>query len=113
MPDQVPDNVKRERMEQLVDVVQTVAARRNASRIGLVEEVLVEGPSRTDPLLLRGSHAPQHDRRTSPARHRPASLRTSRSKAPRRRRSVGASTPSSRSEPDRGGAIDTNPGSKP
>ena len=54
MPDQVPDDVKRERIEQLVDVVQRIAAERNAERVGRVEEVLVEGPSRTDPTLLRG-----------------------------------------------------------
>ena len=54
MPDQVPDDVKRERIERLVEVVQRVAAGRNASRVGLVEEVLVESPSRTDPELLRG-----------------------------------------------------------
>ena len=54
LPDQVPDSVKRERIEQLVEVVQTGAAARNAARVGLVEEVLVEGPSRTDPSLLRG-----------------------------------------------------------
>jgi tRNA-2-methylthio-N6-dimethylallyladenosine synthase len=54
MPDQIPDEMKRERIERLVEVVQTVAAARNATRVGLVEEVLVEGPSRTDPSLLRG-----------------------------------------------------------
>jgi tRNA-2-methylthio-N6-dimethylallyladenosine synthase len=54
MPDQVPEEVKRERIERLVDVVQRVAAERNAERVGGVEEVLVEGPSRTDPALLRG-----------------------------------------------------------
>ena len=54
MADQVPDDVKRARMERLVDVVQKVAARRNEARVGLVEEVLVEGPSRTDPRLVRG-----------------------------------------------------------
>jgi tRNA-2-methylthio-N6-dimethylallyladenosine synthase len=54
MPDQVSDDVKRERMERLVEVVQRIAAERNATRIGLVEEVLVEGPSRTDAALLRG-----------------------------------------------------------
>ena len=54
MPEQVPDNVKRERMERLVDVVQRIAADRNAARIGRLEEVLVEGPSRTDPTLFRG-----------------------------------------------------------
>jgi tRNA-2-methylthio-N6-dimethylallyladenosine synthase len=54
MPDQVDEDVKRDRMERLVEVVQRGAGRRNAARVGLVEEVLVEGPSRTDPTLLRG-----------------------------------------------------------
>ncbi len=54
MPDQVPDGVKHERIERLVEVVQRVAAERNAERVGLVEEVLVEGTSRTDASLLRG-----------------------------------------------------------
>ncbi|MHB8641945.1 MAG: tRNA (N6-isopentenyl adenosine(37)-C2)-methylthiotransferase MiaB [Gaiellaceae bacterium] len=54
MADQVPDTVKQERIERLVDVVQRVAHRRNQERVGLVEEVLVEGTSRTDPSLLRG-----------------------------------------------------------
>jgi tRNA-2-methylthio-N6-dimethylallyladenosine synthase len=54
MPDQVTDDVKRERMERLVEVVQRTAAARNAARVGLVEEVLVEGPSRTETSLLRG-----------------------------------------------------------
>ena len=54
MPDQVPDEMKRERIEQLVEFVQRSAAARNAARVGRVEEVLVEGPSRTEPELLRG-----------------------------------------------------------
>ena len=54
MPDQIPDDVKRDRIERLVQVVQRVAAARNAARVGGVEEVLVEGPSRTDSSLLRG-----------------------------------------------------------
>jgi tRNA-2-methylthio-N6-dimethylallyladenosine synthase len=54
MPDQVPDEVKHTRIERLVEVVQRVAQERNGERIGRVEEVLVEGPSRTDPSLLRG-----------------------------------------------------------
>jgi len=54
MPDQVPDEVKHERLERLVEVVQRVALDRNQGRIGLVEEVLVEGPSRTDPARRRG-----------------------------------------------------------
>ena len=54
MPDQVPDEVKRERIERLIDVVQRIARERNEERVGGVEEVLVEGPSRTDPGVLRG-----------------------------------------------------------
>ena len=54
MPDQVPDAVKHERLERLVEVVQRIAADRNADRVGRVEEVLVEGPSRTEASLLRG-----------------------------------------------------------
>jgi tRNA-2-methylthio-N6-dimethylallyladenosine synthase len=54
MADQIAEDVKRDRIERLVDVVQTCAAARNAERVGGVEEVLVEGVSRTDPSLLRG-----------------------------------------------------------
>jgi tRNA-2-methylthio-N6-dimethylallyladenosine synthase len=54
MPDQVPEDVRHERLERLVELVQHIAAERNAERVGLVEEVLVEGASRTDPALLRG-----------------------------------------------------------
>jgi tRNA-2-methylthio-N6-dimethylallyladenosine synthase len=54
LPDQVPENVKRDRIERLVGVVQRLAAERNEARVGLVEEILVEGPSRTDGTLLRG-----------------------------------------------------------
>jgi len=54
LPDQVPEEVKRERIERLIEVVQGVAAARNRERIGRVEEVLVEGASRTDASLLRG-----------------------------------------------------------
>ena len=54
MPDQVPEDLKRGRIERLVDVVQRIARERNEDRVGGVEEVLVEGASRTDPSLLRG-----------------------------------------------------------
>jgi tRNA-2-methylthio-N6-dimethylallyladenosine synthase len=54
LPDQVPGDVKHERLERLVEVVQRVSAERNAERVGRVEEVLVEGTSRTDATLLRG-----------------------------------------------------------
>jgi tRNA-2-methylthio-N6-dimethylallyladenosine synthase len=52
--DQIPEEIKRDRIERLIDVVQRVAAARNAERVGGVEEVLVEGTSRTDSSLLRG-----------------------------------------------------------
>jgi tRNA-2-methylthio-N6-dimethylallyladenosine synthase len=54
LPNPVPDAVKHKRLELLVDRVQRIAAERNAERVGRVEEVLVEGSSRTDPTLMRG-----------------------------------------------------------
>jgi tRNA-2-methylthio-N6-dimethylallyladenosine synthase len=50
----VPEPVKHERLERLVEVVQRIAAEKNAERVGRVEQVLVEGPSRNDTSLLRG-----------------------------------------------------------
>jgi tRNA-2-methylthio-N6-dimethylallyladenosine synthase len=54
MPDQIPHELKIERMERLVEVTQRLARENNGARVGRVEEVLVEGPSRTDPSVLRG-----------------------------------------------------------
>jgi tRNA-2-methylthio-N6-dimethylallyladenosine synthase len=54
MDAQVPHELKIERMERLVELTQRVAAERNATRVGRIEQVLVEGPSRTDDSLLRG-----------------------------------------------------------
>jgi tRNA-2-methylthio-N6-dimethylallyladenosine synthase len=54
MADQVPEVIKHERLERLVEVVQRIAAAKNAERVGRIEQVLVEGPSRTDRTLLRG-----------------------------------------------------------
>jgi tRNA-2-methylthio-N6-dimethylallyladenosine synthase len=54
MADRVPHPVKRERMERLVELVQRRARERAQRFVGRVEEVLVEGPSRTDPTKLRG-----------------------------------------------------------
>jgi tRNA-2-methylthio-N6-dimethylallyladenosine synthase len=54
MADQVPHELKTERMERLVELTQRMARERNQARIGRLEEVLVEGPSRTDPSVLRG-----------------------------------------------------------
>jgi tRNA-2-methylthio-N6-dimethylallyladenosine synthase len=54
LPDDVPAEVKRERIGRLVETVQRVAAERAARFVGSTREVLVEGPSRTDPSRLRG-----------------------------------------------------------
>ena len=54
MTDQVPHPVKRERMERLVELVQRRARERAQRFVGRTMEVLVEGPSRTDPARLRG-----------------------------------------------------------
>ncbi|HTD57333.1 MAG TPA: tRNA (N6-isopentenyl adenosine(37)-C2)-methylthiotransferase MiaB [Solirubrobacteraceae bacterium] len=50
----VPHPVKVERMERLVEVVQRRALERAQRFVGRTVEVLVEGPSRTDPLRQRG-----------------------------------------------------------
>ena len=54
LEDDVPAEVKRERIARLVEVVQATAARRASRFVGRTAEVLVEGPSRTDPSRLRG-----------------------------------------------------------
>ncbi|MGB7588401.1 MAG: tRNA (N6-isopentenyl adenosine(37)-C2)-methylthiotransferase MiaB [Solirubrobacterales bacterium] len=54
MGKQVPHPVKTERMERLVALVQGHAAKRAQRFVGREMEVLVEGPSRTDPSRLRG-----------------------------------------------------------
>ncbi|HWE32006.1 MAG TPA: tRNA (N6-isopentenyl adenosine(37)-C2)-methylthiotransferase MiaB [Solirubrobacteraceae bacterium] len=54
LPDRVEHAVKVERMERLVEVVQRRARERAQRFVGRSLEVLVEGPSRTDPSRLRG-----------------------------------------------------------
>jgi tRNA-2-methylthio-N6-dimethylallyladenosine synthase len=54
LPDQVPHPVKVERMERLVELIQRRAVQRAQRFVGRTLEVLVEGPSRTDPTRLRG-----------------------------------------------------------
>ena len=50
----VPTEVARERMRKLVEVVERHALRRHEARVGRVEEVLVDGPSKKDPSVLAG-----------------------------------------------------------
>ncbi|MGI8571635.1 MAG: tRNA (N6-isopentenyl adenosine(37)-C2)-methylthiotransferase MiaB [Solirubrobacteraceae bacterium] len=54
LSDQVPHQVKVERMERLVEVIQRRAHVRAQRFVGRRLEVLVEGPSRNDPSRLRG-----------------------------------------------------------
>jgi tRNA-2-methylthio-N6-dimethylallyladenosine synthase len=54
LENQVPHEVKRERMERLVDAVQRIQRERAQRFVGRTMEVLVEGPSRTDASRLRG-----------------------------------------------------------
>jgi tRNA-2-methylthio-N6-dimethylallyladenosine synthase len=54
MHEQVPHPVKQERMKRLVDLVQERARERAQRFVGRTIDVLVEGPSRTDPTRLRG-----------------------------------------------------------
>jgi tRNA-2-methylthio-N6-dimethylallyladenosine synthase len=54
MADQVPHETKVARMERLVEVVQRRAREQAQRFVGRTLQVLVEGPSRTDPARLRG-----------------------------------------------------------
>jgi tRNA-2-methylthio-N6-dimethylallyladenosine synthase len=54
LDEQIPHEIKVERLERLVEVVQRRAAERAQRFVGRTLEVLVEGPSRTDPTRLRG-----------------------------------------------------------
>jgi tRNA-2-methylthio-N6-dimethylallyladenosine synthase len=54
LSDPVPHDVKVARMERLVESVQRRGRERAERFVGRTVEVLVEGPSRTDPSRLRG-----------------------------------------------------------
>jgi tRNA-2-methylthio-N6-dimethylallyladenosine synthase len=49
--------VTAERMERLRSVVERSALRRHRARIGRVEEVVIEGPSKRDPAVMTGRTA--------------------------------------------------------
>ena len=68
LPDDVPHEVKVERMERLVEVVQRRARERAQRFVGRTLDVLVEGPSRTDPRPPARPHAPQQGRELQRAR---------------------------------------------
>ena len=50
----LPASVTKERMARLRHVIERSAAAKNAARIGRLEEVVVEGPSKRDPAVLSG-----------------------------------------------------------
>ncbi len=50
----VPHEVAVERFERLRAVIERSARRKHAARVGLVDEVIVEGPSKRDPSVLTG-----------------------------------------------------------
>ena len=45
---QVPEEIKHERFNRLVDVINRISAEKNAEYIGRIEKVLVDGPSKTN-----------------------------------------------------------------
>lgn len=52
--DQIPEDVKHERFGRLVDVINRSAAEKNAAMKGRVEDVLVEGPSKSGSGIMQG-----------------------------------------------------------
>lgn len=52
--DQVPQVVKKERIQQLIDLQNEISHRKMQARVGRIEEVLVEGPSEKNPARLAG-----------------------------------------------------------
>ncbi len=52
--DQIPEDVKHERFNRLVDKVNEISAIKNAAYVGRIEKVLVEGPSKTNSKTLCG-----------------------------------------------------------
>ena len=52
--DQVPEEVKHERFNRLVDLINTISAEKNGEYAGRVERVLVEGASKTNSKTFSG-----------------------------------------------------------
>ncbi len=54
MPVQVPDEIKAERHSRLLAIQEDIALKRNQTLEGSAHEILIEGPSETDPSMLMG-----------------------------------------------------------
>lgn len=52
--DQIPEDIKHERFNRLVDAVNEISERKNKAYLGKIEKVLVEGISKTDADFLTG-----------------------------------------------------------
>ncbi len=52
MPDQVPDQVKKARIQELIEVQNAISLEKNLAEVGKVHEVLVEGLNKSDPTKL-------------------------------------------------------------
>ena len=62
MPDQIPDDVKQERLDRLMSLQQRISLKRNKARIGSVEQVLVTDTDGQGNILGRSSReAPETD----------------------------------------------------
>jgi tRNA-2-methylthio-N6-dimethylallyladenosine synthase len=53
-PDQIPEDVKHERFNRLVELVDSISAEKNKAYEGRIERVLVEGTSKRDPSAVSG-----------------------------------------------------------
>ena len=54
MENQIPEEVKEARNQDLLAVVNEIAIRKNRDLVGTVQEVLLEGPSKTNAARLSG-----------------------------------------------------------
>jgi tRNA-2-methylthio-N6-dimethylallyladenosine synthase len=54
MGDDVPDEVKGRRLQEIIDLQREISGRNNQRHVGTVEEVLVDGPSKKDPTQWKG-----------------------------------------------------------
>jgi tRNA-2-methylthio-N6-dimethylallyladenosine synthase len=54
MPAQIPDNIKEQRHARVLEEINTIGRRRYSDCVGRTMQILVEGPSRTNPARLMG-----------------------------------------------------------
>jgi tRNA-2-methylthio-N6-dimethylallyladenosine synthase len=54
MPDQVPQIIREERNQRLLELVNGIAARKYEAFIGRQVQILVEGPSKKNPVRMTG-----------------------------------------------------------